>query len=60
MDPISVGTQGWSCNVNGFYMDILAFVESEVELRAILDSLSLDSQVRAHEEPYGLNSESQR
>lgn len=57
MDPIGVGTQGRSGYVKGFYTHILAAIESEVELGAIFDSKSLHSQIRAHEEPYGLHNE---
>lgn len=35
-------------------MNILATVESKVELRAICDFKSFDGQIGAHEEPYGL------
>lgn len=36
-------------------MNIPAVIKLEVELRAVLDSKPLDSQVGAHEEPYGLH-----
>lgn len=36
-------------------MNVLATVESEVELRAVCDFKSLHSQIGAHEEPYSLN-----
>ena len=36
-------------------MNIPAVIKPEVKLRAVLDSKPLDSQVGAHEEPYGLH-----
>ena len=36
-------------------MNIPAVIKLEVELMAVLDSKPLDSQVGAHEEPYGLH-----
>lgn len=42
--------------MNRVDMNILATVESEVELRAVCDFKTLDSQIGAHEEPYSLKS----
>ena len=49
------GSTSGSSNVNGVYMNILAAVKSEVELGAILDSKSLNCQVGAQKESYGLH-----
>ena len=57
VDPISIGTQDRSRYVNGFDMDILAAIESKVELGTILNFKSLHSQVGAHEKPYSLHHE---
>lgn len=51
MNPISVGTQSRSCDGDGLDVNVFAAVESEVELRAVLDSQPFNSQVGAHEEP---------
>lgn len=56
MDSVCIGTKARRFYVNGVDMNSLATVESEVELRAICDFKSVDSQIGAHEEPYCLKS----
>lgn len=54
MDSVCVGTEFWSYYGNGFNKNITAAIELHVKHWAILDPKSLQRQIRAHKEPYGL------
>ena len=58
VNPISVGALSSCFYCKWFYMYVLATVEPKMELRTVLDSQSFHYQVRAHEEPYCLKTES--
>lgn len=56
MKPMSVGTmRGWVYHY-GIYQDIFTFAKSEMKLWTGPNFQSFDSQIGAHEEPYGLHS----
>lgn len=55
MNPIRVWTLRRRLDGERFNEDIATAIESEMELRAVLDFKSLNCQVGAHEEPYGLH-----
>lgn len=58
VNPISIGTQSRGFYGEQVYMDVLTTIEPKMKLGAVLNFKSLDSQVRAQEESYGLQQNS--
>jgi hypothetical protein len=54
VNSISVGTSSRRFYVEQLYMDVLTTIEAEMKLGAVLNFKSLDYQIGAHEESYGL------